>query len=463
MLIATLAVTTVTANSSHVSAESVDGLKGKISELEKKQEALKEKQGNVDSDKKNTEGKIDQNLGEQGKVESELNDIDNKLSSTKNEIEAKENEITDTNKEIEDLKSRIEALKEEIIILKERIKKREALLKERLRAIQQSGGDMKYMEVILGSQSFGDFISRSAAVNTIMDQDKTIMEVHAADKAALEDNKVEVESKKSEVEKRKVALEGQKKDLVALKGQLDKQKNKRKTLMAQLEEEHADLEDHKITLEEEQEILAAQASANKKAVQLAEQQKGELEQLAEEQAAREKEQAEKAKSTNKQAGTKSSGSSSGSNATASASQAPPSGGSGMFIWPASGPKTSDYGWRTHPIYGTKKLHAGMDIGVGIGSTLKAAASGVVISARTMSGYGKTIMVSHSINGKSFTTLYAHLNSISVSPGQSVSQGQVIGATGNTGGSTGPHLHFEIHEGGWNGSKSNSVNPLKYLN
>lgn len=462
VLIGTLAITIVTTSSSHASAESVDGLKDKISDLQKKQDELNQKQGNVDSDKKNTDGKINKNLGKQGKVESEINDIDEKLSNTKSSIDTKENEIKDTNKQIEDLKSKIEALKKEIIVLKERIKKREALLKDRLRAIQQSGGDMKYVEVILGSQSFGDFISRSSAVNTIMDQDKTIMVALAADKVTLEDNKVEVVSKKDEVEDRKVALESQKEELVALKGQLDKQKNKRKTLMANLEEEHADLEDHKVSLEEEQEILAAQATANKKAAQLANQQKGELEQLAKEQAAKEK--AAREQSKRKSSGSSSSSSSSSSsNATASASPAPSSGGGGKFIWPANGPKSSDYGWRTHPISGTKKLHAGMDIGVGIGTTLKAAASGVVISTRTMNGYGKTIMISHSIKGHSYTTLYAHLSSISVSPGQSVSQGQAIGATGNTGGSTGPHLHFEIHEGGWNASKSNSVNPLKYLN
>lgn len=84
---------------------------------------------------------------------------------------------------------RIEELKEEIKILEDRIEKRDALLKERLRTIQQNGGDMKYMEVIFGASSFGDFISRTSAVNTIMDSDKTIMEAQAADKKVLQENK----------------------------------------------------------------------------------------------------------------------------------------------------------------------------------------------------------------------------------------------------------------------------------
>ncbi len=68
------------------------------------------------------------------------------------------------------------------------------------------------------------------------------------------------------------------------------------------------------------------------------------------------------------------------------------------------------------------------------------------------------MVSHYINGKSYTTLYAHLSSISVSSGQKVSQGQKIGAVGSTGDSTGPHLHFEIHNGGY----GNPVNPRNHV-
>ncbi len=72
------------------------------------------------------------------------------------------------------------------------------------------------------------------------------------------------------------------------------------------------------------------------------------------------------------------------------------------------------------------------------------------------------MVTHSIDGQTITSLYAHLSRISVSVGQSVSKGQQIGAIGTTGNSTGPHLHFEIHIGNWEGMDKNSVNPLRYI-
>src|SRR5699024_3179094 len=115
----------------------------------------------------------------------------------------------------------ISSLNAEVKELQKRIEKREVLLKERLRSLQQNGGQMKYIEVILGSQSFIDFISRSIAVTTIMAQDKTIMHEHEKDqqnltvkKEKVESNKQESEKTKQKVEEQKVELEGQKDELV---------------------------------------------------------------------------------------------------------------------------------------------------------------------------------------------------------------------------------------------------------
>ena len=113
-------------------------------------------------------------------------------------------------------------------------------------------------------------------------------------------------------------------------------------------------------------------------------------------------------------------------------------------WPASGPKTSDFGWRTHPIFGTQRFHAGVDIGVGQGAPIVAAASGVVVSAGWQGGYGNATVIDH---GGGLATLYAHQSSYSVSAGERVSRGEVIGAVGSTGYSTGPHLHFEVRVNG----------------
>ena len=126
------------------------------------------------------------------------------------------------------------------------------------------------------------------------------------------------------------------------------------------------------------------------------------------------------------------------------------------MWPAKGSFTSPYGSR----WG--KLHAGIDVANRASNVpIVASASGTVIRSNYSSSYGNVVYVLHRIDGKVFTTLYAHMEARHVSAGQSVSKGQQIGIMGNTGRSTGKHLHFEIHNGAWNG-QANAVNPLKYL-
>jgi murein DD-endopeptidase MepM/ murein hydrolase activator NlpD len=112
-----------------------------------------------------------------------------------------------------------------------------------------------------------------------------------------------------------------------------------------------------------------------------------------------------------------------------------------FIYPLSNPApiTSSYGWRTHPITGTRRFHAGVDIGAPMGAPVVATGSGTIVSAGWNGGYGKAIVIQH--NGVQ-QTLYGHLSEIFVQPGQQIEQGTVIGRVGSTGNSTGPHLHFE---------------------
>jgi len=117
-----------------------------------------------------------------------------------------------------------------------------------------------------------------------------------------------------------------------------------------------------------------------------------------------------------------------------------------LIWPVNGPITSGFGWR----WG--RMHEGIDIGVPCGTPIHAAASGTVIYSGWMDGYGNFVVIDH---GNGLATAYGHQSAIYVSGG-SVSQGQVIGAVGSTGNSTGCHLHFEVRVNG------NPVDPLGYL-
>jgi murein DD-endopeptidase MepM/ murein hydrolase activator NlpD len=118
-----------------------------------------------------------------------------------------------------------------------------------------------------------------------------------------------------------------------------------------------------------------------------------------------------------------------------------------FIWPVNGPVTSPFGWR----WG--RMHEGIDIGVGYGTPIHAAASGRVIYAGWMSGYGNLVAIDH---GRGISTAYGHQSQITVSVGQIVSQGQTIGYVGCTGHCFGPHLHFEVRING------SPVDPLGYL-
>ena len=126
---------------------------------------------------------------------------------------------------------------------------------------------------------------------------------------------------------------------------------------------------------------------------------------------------------------------------------------GGMIWPISGPITSEFGWRTHPIFGNARFHSGLDIGGDYGMPIHAAASGVVIEAGWIGGYGNTVMIEH---GSGVVTLYGHNESLAVGVGQHVNQGDVIAYCGSTGNSTGPHCHFEVRLDG------EPVSPWNYL-
>lgn len=122
----------------------------------------------------------------------------------------------------------------------------------------------------------------------------------------------------------------------------------------------------------------------------------------------------------------------------------PSAVPGALTWPADGPLTSGFGPRLHPVTGAHRLHAGIDIGAPAGAAVRAAAPGTVTFAGTMGGYGTTTTIDH---GGGVSTLYAHQTATTVSPGEQVRAGDVVGRVGSTGVSTGPHLHFEVSVAG----------------
>ncbi len=119
-------------------------------------------------------------------------------------------------------------------------------------------------------------------------------------------------------------------------------------------------------------------------------------------------------------------------------------GAGELVWPTDGRLSSGYGWRTHPIFGSRRMHTGIDISGSTGQPIVAAAEGLVIHAGYRGGYGLAVVIDH---GGGLATLYAHQSAIGVSEGEVVSQGQTVGRVGCSGYCTGPHLHFEVRVNG----------------
>jgi murein DD-endopeptidase MepM/ murein hydrolase activator NlpD len=126
----------------------------------------------------------------------------------------------------------------------------------------------------------------------------------------------------------------------------------------------------------------------------------------------------------------------------------------FFKYPIRGKLSSPFGWRKDPFTGARRYHAAIDLAAPAGTTVKASMDGRVATVGYNATYGKFIILSH---GNGFQSLYAHLNTASVSQGSSVSQGAKIGEVGSTGYSTGPHLHFAVYKNG------RAVNPLDFLN
>ena len=123
-------------------------------------------------------------------------------------------------------------------------------------------------------------------------------------------------------------------------------------------------------------------------------------------------------------------------------------GSGVLAMPVDGYVTSPFGWRTHPIWGYRSLHDGVDFGASCGSPIRASADGVVISEYYHSAWGNRIIIDHGVlKGVGVSTISNHLSGYAVSAGQRVERGQVVGYVGDTGWSTGCHLHFTVNQNG----------------
>ncbi|MDO4816054.1 MAG: peptidoglycan DD-metalloendopeptidase family protein [Bacillota bacterium] len=282
--------------------------------------------------------------------------------------------------------------------------------KVRLRNMEENG-KYNYIEVLFGANSIGEFLSLIDDIGDIIKSDKALEDAYIKSVQDLKALKAEYEEAQEE-------LKAKKTDLEALSAQLEKDIEEATQLIATLQNDINASASQLSKLESEGDSMDTQIANLSK--QLAEQAKQQQQQQ------------------------QSGGSSSSIIAT------------GSLMWPSYTTSVgSPYGYRIHPIYGTYKLHGGVDIRASYGTAIWAADSGTVVTSQDgwNGGWGNYVMIDH---GNGVQTLYAHMSSRAVSVGQTVSKGQVIGYVGSTGASTGPHLHFEV----WNyGSR---VDPMSYF-
>lgn len=414
-----------------------------MNDLKNEQKQMEQKKSQLNSTITDKKGDITVNQSKQEQLIEQIQSLDSKIIETDSEIDSVLGEINRTTLEIEELKKNI-------IVLEKKIADRDELIKERLRAVQESGGSVSYLDVLLGASSFADFIDRFSAVNTLMDADRKILEEQANDKKLLEEQKTSVEDKLAQ-------QEASRDKLVSLKADLDSQKASKGKLVDQLEAEQARLYEEKNELEAEfEEAIEVSKEVENKII--AEQARL-VEVARQAEIARKKKEAAERERARQQA-RQQAASKPSSNSVSNGNVSAPVVSSGTWTRPAAGVFKSTFGPRGDVGFGAK-FHYGSDIANNTGTPIVAAADGVVSYASTMNGFGNVIMITHSIDGQIFTTVYAHLSAFNVSSGTHVSKGQLIAKMGSTGNSTGPHLHFEIHVGPWQGN-SNAVNPIRYV-
>lgn len=363
-----------------------------------------------------------QNSQQIEETEKELEGIQQEKSETMKQVEELsiqitkyQNQIDELDSKISDLNTQIEEAQNKINESQANYEKQEKLMEARLIAIYEAG-ETSYLDFILSSESLSDLISNYYLVTELASIDKELLETIQKQKQEIETAKKELETSKNELASSKASKE-------SIATQLQASKNEKDSYVSKLSESE------KQTQAELEQLQADNDRINKELKAAEQRYQQQLEEL------RKKQQ----NSSNGGSGTTTSGSGSGSNYV--------SGGSGYLQRPV---KTGSV--TTQMYYSNGSYHGALDFGIPIGTTVYAAAEGVVLSVKSMStSYGNHIVIQHT-NG--LRTYYAHGNGVFyVSPGQTVSKGQPIMQSGNSGNSFGAHLHFEVRVSPYNWSYS----------
>lgn len=367
----------------------------------------------LDDQVQDLQGQIDSSRLEQENWQQVIEDVSAKLKQIQADLDAANARLQSIQTKQAEINAQIAQTQNEIVKMEAYLKTRQDVLNRRVRAIYMHG-QLNYLEVILGANSFSDFANRVELLKRVIRSDYNLI--------------LEIQKQKAAIEAKKAQLEEDKRQLDALAAEAEKTRQEIAKKKAEQQKVLDAAKSNKAAAAQMEQDLNAQLASVRNLIQ---------QRLAAAEAARQAAQQQAASDDE-------GGGGSDDNYVQ---------GTGAMGWPCSGPITSPFGYRTHPIFGTTIFHAGIDIGVDYGTPIHAADSGVVVYSGWISGYGNAVIIDH---GGGISTLYGHNQSLAVSEGQSVSKGSVIAYAGSTGNSTGPHLHFEVDVNG------SPVNPMGYL-
>ncbi|WP_404354263.1 murein hydrolase activator EnvC family protein [Exiguobacterium aurantiacum] len=446
---------------SPVWATEKDTLKARQDRLSNQLEESKKAQDETDAELEVTEAERDA-------VTTEIRAVNERLEGLSEQIAVQQEEADAARTELEETRDQLTAQGQYL-------ESQKALLSERLRVLQVHE-DQSYLQVVFESRSFGDFVTRLLTAQTIADQDRDLIHNYMSEVERLEALEARQRTQLS-------FLKQKERELVVTKQALDVAAEQKRDLLSELNEQVELLELEKMSREEEQALMSEQsriiagqleaiAQAEREAAARAEAEaKAQAEAQAKAQAeAQAKAEAEARARADAKAEADKRADDNAPTAPAPVPTPPPpakaptnvTGPATSFVRPVSGYVSSPFGPRQNPLTGVAESHRGIDLVNATGTPIVAAAPGIVVKAAPATGYGNVVFVSHIVGGEVWTTVYAHLDAITVTSGQTVGAGQTVGTLGNTGWSTGPHLHFELHRGQWAPGQPNAVDPGPYI-
>jgi len=369
------------------------------SEIDRQRAALQQKIADADVQAKSIAGQIGLSNVRRAALQKQNGDLKAKLGGQQLKLEQSESQLGIARNDLLTVEENLKSLTVRMGQMQSRFQVRQ-------RMTYKMGGFGSYLELLVTANSFRDFLTRLVFVKHVITEDKTRLKAVQQLSTRLQVAKSEVSQRSNAIAAQRASIETERTALATVQRQVSSTQQQvtdelavHKTLLGQVQSEKADYLKQMRVLEAESRSIAALLKSR---------QRGQVFQA---------------------------------------------GGTKKLAWPTTGSVSSPFGYRTHPIFGDTRFHAGIDISAPSGQAITAAEAGTVIFAGPKGGYGNSVIVD---NGNALATLYAHMSVIGVSTGQTVARGSRIGSVGCTGYCTGPHLHFETRING------EPVNPMQFF-